>query len=280
MTGPVSGVDDSGSGQRIRPARPQPRLIIKRFSGAFVSRVIDRANAKVPEHAHDWPIVSVFVFGAYDNHTEMGGLHICSPSAVFYRAGAAHRNEVSTEGFEQIEIEFDPAWLGQGGIPCSPVHRWIGGRPAAEARSLAQLCCREFTEEALLAGLRRLFEEADAAAPRARAGWVGSIDRRLKEDATLRVADLAHEFKRHPSWLGTAYKWTTGEGIPQAAARFRLERAAHLLRETELPYAQVACDAGFCDQSHMNRTFRRVLGRTPSAVRGDRGDFRPAVRSA
>jgi AraC family transcriptional regulator len=58
------------------------------------------------------------------------------------------------------------------------------------------------------------------------------------------------------------------------AARFRVEQAARLLRETDLPLAYIATDAGFCDQSHMIRTFRRVLGRLPSAVREDKEHFR------
>jgi transcriptional regulator GlxA family with amidase domain len=58
--------------------------------------------------------------------------------------------------------------------------------------------------------------------------------------------------------------------LQETAARFRIERAARLLRETDESYASIAADAGFCDQSHMNRTFRRLLGRAPSAVRGDR----------
>lgn len=60
----------------------------------------------------------------------------------------------------------------------------------------------------------------------------------------------------------------------ETAARFRLERAAHLLRETDQTAAGVALEAGFCDQSHMNRTFRRLLGRLPSEVRNDRSEFR------
>jgi transcriptional regulator GlxA family with amidase domain len=57
-------------------------------------------------------------------------------------------------------------------------------------------------------------------------------------------------------------------------ARFRVERCARLLRETDLPFAYIATDAGFCDQSPMIRTFRRVLGRLPSAVREDKEHFR------
>jgi AraC family transcriptional regulator len=248
--------------------------MLQRFGGARVKRVIDRSCARVPEHAHDWPLLSIFVIGSYLNQTELGETFIAGPSAILYRAGAAHRNAVASAGFEQIEIEFDPAWLGRGLLPGAPVSRWLGGRAGAEARTLALLCGREANEERLRAALQRFVERASRESAREPASWVGTITRRLSEDTTLKVADLASEVRRHPSWLGTAYRCATGEGLLEAAARFRVERAARLLRETDQPFASVAVEAGFCDQSHMNRTFRRVLGRLPSAVREDRGDFR------
>ena len=252
-------------------------LLLKSFSGASIRRVIDRANARVPEHAHDWPVVSLFVIGAYTNHTELGEVTISSPSAILYRAGAAHRNDVAYAGFEQIEIEFDPAWLRGANSPGAPVQRWIGGRSGALARQLAQQCGRELAEEQLRAALHRLIECGAGDRPRAMPSWLGLIDRRLRADPAASVAGLANEVGRHPSWLGAAYRLTTGEGIQDTAARLRVERAARLLRETDVSLAWVASDAGFCDQSHMNRTFRRILGRTPAAVRRERHDLRQAA---
>lgn len=253
---------------------PVRRLILKSFPGVSITRVIDRANARVPEHAHDWPLVSLYVAGAYCNSTELGDSDISGPSAIFYRAGAAHRNAVSSTGFEQIEIEFDPAWLGRDGLPAVPVRRWIGGRVAADARSLVRLCNGELSEARLLAELRRFLAGAAYAGDPTPPGWTRFIEQRLRKGAIVSVASLAKELGRHPSWLGTAYRRMTGEGILTTAARLRVERATHLLRETSLSCVQVAVEAGFCDQSHMNRTFRRVLGRVPSAVRQDRQAFR------
>ena len=249
-------------------------MLLKSFSGASIRRVIDRANARVPEHAHDWPVLSLYVMGAYTNHTELGEMAISSPSAIFYRAGAAHRNDVSSAGFEQIEIEFDPAWLRDADDPAAPVQRWIGGRSGALARLLAQQCTGDLSEEQLRAALRSLIACGARDRQRAIPSWLGSIDRRLQADPAASVAGLANEVGRHPSWLGAAYRLTRGEGIQDTAARIKVERAARLLRETEVSIAWVASDAGFCDQSHMNRTFRRVLGRTPAAVRRERYDLR------
>jgi AraC family transcriptional regulator len=253
--------------------------MLRNFSGACVRRVIDRAHARIPEHAHDWPVLSLFVLGRYSNSTELGETIIAGPSAILYRVGAAHRNIVGPTGFEQIEVEFDPAWLGKPLIPDAPVSRWLGGCPGAEARILARLC-GQGSEQELRASLRRFLQRASGQTACHAPLWVHKASQRLNEDANLRVSDLAGEMRLHPSWLGTAYRSAVGEGVMDTAARLRLERAAHLLRETDQPGAVVALDAGFCDQSHMYRTFRRVLGRRPSEIRAERSEFRHADMSA
>jgi AraC family transcriptional regulator len=250
--------------------------VLRSFSGACVRRVIDRSHACVPEHAHDWPVLSLFVIGSYLNETEVGKKIISGPSAVLYRAGAAHRNTTEAVGFEQIEIEFDPNWLGRP-LPTLPVTQWVGGRAGRETRYLLHACEAATSESHLRAALQRFLEVASRQPKCEPASWIGAINRRLREDTTLNISDLAREVSRHPSWVGSAYKHATGEGLQETAARFRVERATRLLRETVQPSASIAIDAGFCDQSHMIRTFRRVLGRSPAAVREERWSFRQAL---
>jgi AraC family transcriptional regulator len=254
--------------------------MLQSFSGASVKRVIDRSHSCVPEHAHDWPVLSLFVIGSFQNETELGKQLFCGPSAIFYRAGAAHRNIIGADGFEQVEIEFDPRWLGGAWLPGDPVVQWVGGRVGAETRSLLRACRPDTCEGQLRSALQRFLGCANRQPHPEPASWVGTIMQRLREDTTLKVGQLAHEVQRHPSWTGCAYRCATGEGVQETAARFRVERAARLLRETQQSCIAIAFESGFCDQSHMNRTFRRVLGRSPVEVREDRHAFRqPAARS-
>lgn len=248
--------------------------MLRSFSGACVRRVIDRSHALVPEHAHDWPVLSLFVIGSYLNETEVGERFISGPSAVFYRAGAAHRNTTAAVGFEQIEIEFDPSWLGRQWLPRPPVMVWIGGRVGREARQLAHACEAEACENHLRAALQRFLQVASRQPEREPASWIGTMIRRLSADTALKISELATEARRHPSWVGSAYRHATGEGLQETAARFRVECATCLLRESDQSFSSIALEAGFCDQSHMNRTFQRVLGRSPTAVRQERRDFR------
>ena len=248
--------------------------MLRTLSGATIRRVIDRSNASVPEHAHDRPLLSLFVVGRYLNETELGTTYIQGPSAIFYRAGSAHRNEAGPAGFEQVEIEFDPDWLGCTYIPAAPVSRWIGGCVAAESRSLAQACFLESDVDRLRNCLRQFIRRAGGQPVSAAPVWLNTVTRHLHEDPSWEVCALAREVRLHPSWLGVAYRQYVGEGLRESAARLRVERATHLLRETDRTPADIAQEAGFCDQSHMHRVFRRVLGRLPSDVRSDRANFR------
>jgi AraC family transcriptional regulator len=249
---------------------------VRRFDGAIVRRVIDRSHANVPEHAHDWPLISLFVLGGYWNRTEAGERRIDEPSAVYYQAGTFHRNTASINGFEQLEIEFDPAWLRPLVLPDAPVLHWIGGSVGRDAHRLARACALAKSADSVREGLRRFLAHSPEDCSRKRTPWIAAVRRRLEADPSLRAAELAREIDRHPSWLGAVYSFTMGEGLAESAARFRLERACRMLRESALPFARVAAEAGFCDQSHMNRTFRRILERTPSAVREDRHFLRQA----
>ena len=244
------------------------------IGGARVRCVIDRGGARVPEHAHDWPMLSIFVIGSYLNETEVDTRFISTPSAIFYRAGAAHRNSIAVNGFEQIEIEFDPTWLGVAALPAKPVRRWAGADALLQTRRLLQACQSKNAEIALRTVLRDLLQTEEVPSGGALPPWMAHVLQRLREDCALKVADLAGEVRRHPSWVGAAYRRVSGEGLQQTAARFKVERAARLLRETERSCASVAHECGFSDQSHMNRTFRRVLARSPGEARADRQYFR------
>jgi AraC family transcriptional regulator len=243
--------------------------ILHESSGVIVRRVVDLSGARVPEHAHDWPVLSIFVLGGYLNQTELGGRLIDGPSAVLYRAGSAHRNTALSVGFEQIEIEFDPEWLGRTRVPSVPVSHWIGGHAGFLARSLAQYCSGANSTAGIRAAICQFMWTVRGAHERSHAPWIDVVSRRLREDTSLKVHDLARKAGRHPSWLRSAYRQAAGEGLLEAAARFRIECASRLLRETDQSYARVALEAGFCDQSHMNRSFRRIVGRLPTAVRRD-----------
>lgn len=59
----------------------------------------------------------------------------------------------------------------------------------------------------------------------------------------------------------------TGMNPMQFVAKARLDHAAELLRNTQLPIKSVAAQIGFSDRSHFSRAFRRAHGVDPSSFR-------------
>ena len=98
---------------------------------------------------------------------------------------------------------------------------------------------------------------------------MASVREQLAADPALTSIELAARLDLHPGWLAQAYRAATGEGIRETVQRRRVERATSLLRNSAVQLADVAADCGFCDQSHMNRIVRRLLGRTPAEVRAE-----------
>ncbi|MEL7159363.1 MAG: AraC family transcriptional regulator [Bacteroidota bacterium] len=83
----------------------------------------------------------------------------------------------------------------------------------------------------------------------------------LEELATLTHLSLSsfkREFKRQ-------YACPPARYIRQR----RLERAAQLLRTTDLRVSDVAFDCGFNDLAHFSKTFLKAYGKPPSKMRGD-----------
>lgn len=243
---------------------------IRRFSGARSARVIGGGETIVGEHSHDWPVLSLYVMGDYEKTFDGGEARIAGPSVVLHGAGEAHSNRLFGAGLEQIDLQFDPAWL-RGRVEknqLKEVKCWKGGEVAAAGNTLAWLWSNGELSEDKLARVTSQFIMFALAAPKPRPPvWLSEAVSRLEIGSPPTATVLAREFGLHPSWLAQAYRASVGEGMRQTLQRKRVEYATMLLRRSDTPPAQVAAAAGFCDQSHMSRAFRKLLGRTPAQVR-------------
>lgn len=82
-----------------------------------------------------------------------------------------------------------------------------------------------------------------------------NVDSVLKE-AGLSRTSLDVKFRRH-----------LGRSVSDEIMRIRLQRIRTLLRQTDMPLAEIAKRSGFLNPSHMCAVFRRTFGNTP-------GDYR------
>jgi AraC-like DNA-binding protein len=98
------------------------------------------------------------------------------------------------------------------------------------------------------------------------------IDRRYHEPLT--VAAVAEQLFISPDYLRQVFRREFGEGPLHYLLRKRIEAAIELLRFSTLPVQDVARQCGFDNPFYFSRLFRKMSGKTPSAVRmqlsGDR----------
>jgi AraC family transcriptional regulator len=98
--------------------------------------------------------------------------------------------------------------------------------------------------------------------------WLSTVVELLHERApeTPALAELAAVAGVHPGHLSRTFSRAHGLSVCAYSRRLRLEWAASEL-EGDTPLAQLALEAGFADQSHFTRAFRRYLGVTPGRYR-------------
>jgi AraC-like DNA-binding protein len=91
------------------------------------------------------------------------------------------------------------------------------------------------------------------------------IDAHLSEKVSLddlsAMAGLSHHH------FARAFQQSVGIPPHKYLLRRRLEHVQKMLRDTQLPLSEIAQVAGFSDQSHLARHFRRVTGISPGLAR-------------
>lgn len=99
--------------------------------------------------------------------------------------------------------------------------------------------------------------------------WLERLKQELEEQtlATVRVATQARRAGAHPAHASRLFRRCYGASITEFAQTQSVRRALRALAHSQQALSEIALAAGFYDQSHMTRVFRRMTGRTPGAHR-------------
>jgi AraC-like DNA-binding protein len=94
-----------------------------------------------------------------------------------------------------------------------------------------------------------------------------TMDRRYGEP--LDIVGLARSAHLSPAHFSRRFTATFGETPHRYLQRRRIERAAFLLRESRTPITDICLAVGFSSLGTFSRTFRSVMGVSPSQYRRD-----------
>jgi len=215
------------------------------------------------------------------NYTETYGRKTreCKSSTLlFHPPEELHEEHFHASGGHSFIIEIEPDWLGRlsqnYAVAVTSVD-YAGGI----MQLLAKRLYKEFMypDEASALVIEGLMLEmiGEASRPCSAGGtnrsptWLRQAKELLHQrfNEPLRLSEVARTVGVHPVHLAQtfhkSYRCTVGDYVRQ----LRIDYACHELSTTEKSIVDIALEAGFCDQSHFSRTFKRLTGMAPSLYR-------------
>ena len=83
----------------------------------------------------------------------------------------------------------------------------------------------------------------------------------------FRVGELCHTLGYSKSYLSRLFREQTGETLAAYAVKKRIDEAKRLIREGQLNFAEISDILGFDNPQYFSRTFKRLVGMTPTEFR-------------
>jgi AraC family transcriptional regulator len=150
-----------------------------------------------------------------------------------------------------------------------PGFTWLGWRLAAELRAsdaAAPLAAEGLALEILAASARETaIDRRVGWAP----SWLSSAEELLRDRIgdPVGLSEVAAAVGVNPAHLARVFRARYGVSVGEYSRRLRLDWAVAQVARDDLSLAQIAAHAGFADQSHFTRQFRRHVGTTPARFR-------------
>jgi hypothetical protein len=91
------------------------------------------------------------------------------------------------------------------------------------------------------------------------------IQDQLDTNMTLSLQQASDELEINPSYLSREFsKYFDNLSFGDYIRKLRIEKAIHLMTDTDYSLTEIAYLTGFSDQSHFNRIFKKQTGQNPS----------------
>lgn len=230
------------------------------------------ARERLPWHEHPRPYLTIVLLGSYEEDVRGERRRYGDGSIVAHPGGERHADHFPAEDALLVSLERRERSMAALERP------WVvdGVRGATATGALLRLLRSPRPEE-----LEIDEEVASLAAgaldgPRGRREpvWIGGLCRLLEAsvERTPSLGELAARFDLDPCHMARAFRAARGTTIASYSRRARVDWVRVRLQTGVEDLAALALAAGFCDQSHLNRVFRRHAGTTPAR-------FRRAVRA-
>src|SRR5229473_129812 len=259
---------------------PANLLRAREVAGLSLTEATHPPGLRVPAHSHENAHFCLLLQGLYEENCDKR-IFVRKPGTLALMAsGAVHSNRIQSTGIRFFCIELSRPWRNRANGHLESLRGlthfdegllpWLAMRLYREFRAedeVAPLAIEGLVLE-LLAGVARQSSHSEKGTTR----WVQKardfVHDRFQESISLaEVADFAEV---HPVSLARAFRRTYHCTVGDYVRKIQIEFACQKLTGSDASLVEIALSAGFSEQSHFSRTFKRLVGLTPSEYRSSR----------
>jgi AraC-like DNA-binding protein len=215
-----------------------------------------RASA-LGRHVHEEPYAALVLSGGYEEAGDHGRFQVRAGQVVFHEQFEAHLDRFSKTGALVLNLRLP--------IGCSYARGIARVADPDSVVRLAERNCREAVNLLLSIAMSEMPQPPD---------WPDELATALMRNPSLKLSQWGEKNGIAPWTVSRGFALVFGVSPEAFRARTRACQAFRLIHDTQAPFASIAAELGFADQSHMTRSIKRLTGIGPQAWRSPANGFK------
>lgn len=298
MSAQPSAIIDYRQADAANPLLPQPSILASHGWSQLHLEVFQQPKFEIAEHQHTMHAIA---YSPISDHFPVSSTgerwldsNLCHETrhqgnVAIIPAGVAHRcnwnaavefvilaiepellQQVGQDWVDRDRIELIPQFMTQSDLLIQGIVSTL--RNELESSKMAGALLIDSLKTTLAIHLLRnyctvqprLFKDSDGLSQFALQQVKEYIQEHLHQN--LKLSELSAIVQLSPYHFLRLFKQRMNITPHQYIVQCRIEQAKHLLHHSELSLAEIALRVGFCDQSHLTRSFKRIVGLTPKQL--------------